>query len=60
MRGTGGYRCDDARGGAELCTLRAGRYAGCGGGSVESRERDDDGDVADSREMLTKTLLEVV
>ena len=42
VRGTGGYRCDDAKGGAELCVLRAGRYAGHGGGSVESRERDDD------------------
>ena len=60
VRGTGGYRCDDAKGGAELCALRAGRYAGRGGGSVESRERDDDRDVADSREMSTKTLLEVV
>ena len=60
VRGTGGYRCDDAKGGAELCALRAGRYAGRGGGSVESRERDDDGDVADSREMSTKTSLEVV
>ena len=60
VRGTGGYRCDDAKGGAELCALRAGRYAGCGGGSVESRERDDNGGVADSREMSTKTSLEVV
>ena len=60
VRGTSGYRCDDAKGGAELCALRAGRYAGRGGGSVESRERDDDGDVADSREMSTKTSLEVV
>ena len=60
MRGTGGHRCDDAKGGAELCALRAGRYSGRGGGSAESRERDDDGDVADSREMLTKTSLEVV
>ena len=60
VHGTGGYRCDDAKGGAELCALRAGRYAGRGGGSVESRERDDDGDVADSREMSTKTSLEVV
>ena len=60
VRGTGGYWCDDAKGGAELCALRAGRYAGRGGGSVESRERDDDGDVADSREMSTKTSLEVV
>ena len=60
VRGTGGYRCDDAKGGAELCALRAGRYAGRGGGSVESRERDNDGNVADSREMSTKTSLEVV
>ena len=60
VRGIGGYQCDDAKGGAELCTLKAGRYAGRGGGSVESRERDDDGDVADSREMSTKTSLEVV
>ena len=60
VRGTGGYWCDAAKGGAELCALRAGRYAGRGGGSVESRERDDDGDIADSREMSTKTSLEVV
>ena len=60
MRGTGGYRCDAAKGGAELCALRAGRYAGHGGGIVESRERDDDGDIADLREMSTKTSLEVV
>ena len=58
--GTGGYQCDDVKGGAELCALRAGRYAGRGGGSVESRETDDDGDIADSREMSTKTLLGVV
>ena len=60
MCGTGGYRCDDAKWGAELCALRAGRYAGRGGGSVESKETGDDGDVADSREMSTKTSLEVV
>ena len=60
VRGTGGYRCDDAKGGAELCALKAGRYAGHGGGSVESRETDDDGDIADSREMSMKTSFEVV
>ena len=38
VRGTGGYRCDDVKGGAELCTLRAGRYAEHGGGSVELKE----------------------
>ena len=60
VRGTDGYWCDDAKGGAELCALRAGRYAGRGGDSVESKETGDDGDVADSREMSTKTSLEVV
>ena len=60
VRGTGGYRCDDAKGGAELCALRAGRYAGCGGGSVELREMNNDENVANSREMSTKTSLEVV
>ena len=60
VRGTGGYQCDDAKGGAKLCVLKAGRYAGRGGGSVESRETDDDGDIVDLREMLMKTLLEVV
>ena len=60
VRGTGGYRCDDAKGGAELCMLRAERYAGRGGGSVELRETDEDGDIADLREMSMKTSLEVV
>ena len=60
VRGTGGYRCDDAKGGAELCVLRAGRYVGRGGGSVELKEMGDNGDVAGSREMSMKTSLEVV
>ena len=48
------------KGGAELCVLRAGRYIGCGGGSVESKETGDNRDIVDLREMSTKTLLEVV